>query len=83
MEDNNFLVFDELINYLDIKFMEVLEKVLINIDKIMFIVFYDRVFVLYICNYIIEIKDVKIREFDCNYDEYIISRNKKIFSREN
>ncbi|HID1127272.1 TPA: ABC-F type ribosomal protection protein CplR [Clostridioides difficile] len=82
LEDNNFLVFDEPTNYLDIKSMEALEKALINTDKTMLIVSHDRVFVSHICNYIIEIKDAKIREFDCNYDEYIINRNKKTPSRE-
>ncbi|HCQ5684963.1 TPA: ABC-F family ATP-binding cassette domain-containing protein [Clostridioides difficile] len=83
LEDNNFLVFDEPTNYLDIKSMEALEKALINTDKTMLIVSHDRVFVSHICNYIIEIKDSKIREFDCNYEEYIINRNKKTPSREN
>ncbi|HBG4729356.1 TPA: ABC-F family ATP-binding cassette domain-containing protein [Clostridioides difficile] len=83
LEDNNFLVFDEPTNYLDIKSMEALEKALINTDKTMLIVSHDRVFVSHICNYIIEIKDAKIREFDCNYEEYIINRNKKTPSREN
>ncbi|WP_246927704.1 ABC-F type ribosomal protection protein CplR [Clostridioides difficile] len=82
LEDNNFLIFDEPTNYLDIKSMEALEKALINADKTMLIVSHDRVFVSHICNYIIEIKDTKIREFDCNYDEYIINRNKKNPSRE-
>ncbi|HBF4284875.1 ABC-F type ribosomal protection protein CplR [Clostridioides difficile] len=83
LEDNNFLVFDEPTNYLDIKSMEALEKALINTDKTMLIVSHDRVFVSHICNYIIEIKDAKIREFDCNYEEYIINRNKKTTSRKN
>ncbi|WP_131042825.1 ABC-F type ribosomal protection protein CplR [Clostridioides difficile] len=82
LEDNNFLVFDEPTNYLDIKSMEALEKALINTDKTMLIVSHDRVFVSHICNYIIEIKDAKIREFDCSYEEYIINRNKKTPSRE-
>lgn len=82
LEDNNFLIFDEPTNYLDIKSMEALEKALINTDKTMLIVSHDRVFVSHICNYIIEIKDTKIREFDCNYDEYIIDRNTKNPSRE-
>ncbi|KPI50744.1 ABC transporter [Clostridioides difficile] len=82
LEDNNFLVFDEPTNYLDIKSMEALEKALINTDKTMLIVSHDRVFVSHICNYIIEIKDYKIREFDCNYDDYIINKNKKTPSRE-
>ncbi|MDI3114614.1 ABC-F type ribosomal protection protein [Clostridioides difficile] len=81
LEDNNFLVFDEPTNYLDIKSMEALEKALINTDKTMLIVSHDRVFVSHICKYIIEIKDAKIREFDCNYEEYIINRNKKTPSR--
>lgn len=83
LEDNNFLVFDEPTNYLDIKSMEALEKALINTDKTMLIVSHDRVFISHICNYIMEIKNNKIREFDCAYDEYIINRNKKTPSREN
>ncbi|MBY2477501.1 ABC-F type ribosomal protection protein [Clostridioides difficile] len=83
LEDNNFLVFDEPTNYLDIKSMEALEKALINTDKTMLIVSHDRVFTSHICNYIVEIKNTKIREFDCAYDEYTINRNKKTPSRDN
>ncbi|MFL8674456.1 ABC-F type ribosomal protection protein CplR [Clostridioides sp. GD02404] len=83
LEDNNFLVFDEPTNYLDIKSMEALEKALINTDKTILIVSHDRIFTSHICNYIMEIKNNKIREFDCSYDEYIINRNKKTPSREN
>lgn len=83
LEDNNFLVFDEPTNYLDIKSMEALEKALINTDKTMLIVSHDRVFTSHICNYIVEIKNTKIREFDCDYEEYTINRNKKNPSRDN
>ncbi|NMS90948.1 ABC-F type ribosomal protection protein [Clostridioides difficile] len=82
LEDNNFLVLDEPTNYLDIKSMEALEKALINTDKTMLIVSHDRVFTSHICNYIVEIKDNKIREFDCTYDEYIVNRNKRNPSRD-
>lgn len=82
LEDNNFLVFDEPTNYLDIKSMEALEKALINTDKTMLIVSHDRVFTSHICNYIVEIKNTKIREFDCDYEEYTINRNKKNPSRD-
>lgn len=82
LEDNNFLIFDEPTNYLDIKSMEALEKALINTDKTILIVSHDRVFTSHVCNYIVEIKNNKIREFDCAYDEYIINRNKKTPSRD-
>ncbi|MGO1041516.1 ABC-F type ribosomal protection protein CplR [Clostridioides difficile] len=82
LEDNNFLVLDEPTNYLDIKSMEALEKALINTDKTMLIVSHDRVFISHICDYFLEIKDKNIKEFDCNYNDYIISRNKKTPSRE-
>lgn len=83
LEDNNFLVFDEPTNYLDIKSIEALEMALINTDKTMLVVSHDRVFTSHICNYIVEIKNTKIREFDCDYDEYTINRNKKTPSRDN
>lgn len=82
LEDNNFLVLDEPTNYLDIKSMEALEQALLGTDKTILVVSHDRVFISKICNYVLEIEDKKIKEFDCNYTEFNISKNKRQPSRE-
>jgi len=74
--DNNLLILDEPTNYLDIKAMEELEKSLINTEKTVIIVCHDRKFIGNICDYIIEIKDKCIKEFDGSYNEYINEKNK-------
>ncbi len=74
--DNNLLILDEPTNYLDIKAMEELEKALINTEKTVIIVCHDRKFIGNICDYIIEIKDKCIKEFDGSYNEYINEKNK-------
>ena len=74
--DNNLLILDEPTNYLDIKAMEELEKALINTEKTVILVCHDRKFIGNICDYIIQIKDTSINEFDGNYEEYINEKNK-------
>ena len=76
LSDNNLLILDEPTNYLDIKAMEALEKALINTEKTVIIVCHDRKFIENICDYIIEIKDKCIKEFDGSYKEYIKEKNK-------
>ena len=81
--DNNLLILDEPTNYLDVKSMEALESALINTDKTVVLVSHDRKFISNICNYIIEIENRVIKEFDGSYKEYIDKRNKiKISKRE-
>lgn len=70
LEDNNLLILDEPTNYLDIISMEALEKSLISTDKTMLIVSHDRSFVNTVCNYIIEIKNKSINEFNGSFKEY-------------
>lgn len=82
ISDNNLLILDEPTNYLDIKAMEALEKALINTEKTVIIVCHDRKFIENLCDYIIEIKDKCITEFDGNYKEYIKEKSKpKILKR--
>lgn len=81
LSDNNLLILDEPTNYLDIKSMESLEKALVNTDKTMILVCHDREFVSKVCNYIIDIKDQCISEFDGSYDEYIAEKNKPKISK--
>ena len=71
LEDNNFLILDEPTNYLDIVSIKALEESLQNTDKTMLIVSHDRAFINTVCNYIIEIKNNKIEEFNGNYKQYI------------
>ena len=71
LEDNNFLILDEPTNYLDIVSLKALEESLQNTDKTMLIVSHDRAFINTVCNYIIEIKNNKIEEFNGNYKNYI------------
>jgi macrolide transport system ATP-binding/permease protein len=80
--DNNLLILDEPTNYLDIKAMEELEKALINTEKTVILVCHDRKFIGNICDYIIEIKDKCIKEFDCSYKHYINEKNKPKVSNE-
>ena len=82
LSDNNLLILDEPTNYLDIKAMEALEKVLINTEKTVIIVCHDRKFIGNICDYIIEINNKSIKEFDYSYKHYINEKNKPRVSNE-
>ena len=86
LEDNNFLILDEPTNYLDIVSLKALEQSLQNTDKTMLIVSHDRAFINTVCDYIIEIKNNKIEEFNGNYKKYIeykADSNIKSISKEN
>lgn len=86
LEDNNFLILDEPTNYLDIESIKALEESLQNTDKTMLIVSHDRAFINRVCNYIIEIKNNKIEEFNGNYKNYIehkANRNTKSSNKKN
>ena len=76
LSDNNLLILDEPTNYLDIKATEALEKALANTEKTMIMVCHDRKFIENICDYIVEIKDKSINEFDGRYEEYFKEKNK-------
>ncbi|MDR3593597.1 ABC-F type ribosomal protection protein CplR [Clostridium sp.] len=81
LSDNNLLILDEPTNYLDIKAMEALEKALINTGKTVIIVCHDRKFISNICDYIIEIKDKCLIEFDGSYKKYLSEINKPKISK--
>lgn len=78
LSNNNLLILDEPTNYLDIKTMEALEDALINTNKTVIVVSHDIRFLSNVCNYIIEIKDNKITEFEGKYADYMESLNKNI-----
>lgn len=71
LSDNNIIILDEPTNYLDIKCMQSLENALKNTNKTLLIVSHDRKFISNICDYILEIDNNKIIQFDGRYDEYI------------
>ena len=77
LSDNNLLILDEPTNYLDIKTMEALEDALINTNKTVILVSHDIRFLSNVCNYIIEIKDNKITEFEGKYSDYVESLNNR------
>lgn len=83
LSDNNILILDEPTNYLDIKSIEALENALVNTDKTIILVSHDIRFLSNICDYIIEIKEKKLQEFDGNYSSYLNHKNNdKIESHE-
>lgn len=76
LSDNNVLVLDEPTNYLDIEAMEALERALINTEKTVILVSHDRKFIENICDFIIEIKDKILKEYEGSYKNYINEKNK-------
>lgn len=76
LTDNNFLILDEPTNYLDIKALEALENALKNTNKTILLVSHDRSILNNVCNYVIEIENNKIKEYDLTYSEYINLKNK-------
>jgi len=69
--DNNVLVLDEPTNYLDIKSMEALETALMTTDKTVLIVSHDRKFISNVSDYILEIENETVKEFNGTYEEYL------------
>ena len=82
LTDNNFLILDEPTNYLDIKALEALENALKNTNKTILLVSHDRSILNNVCNYVIEIENNKIKEYDLTYSEYINIKNKPKESKE-
>ena len=76
LSNNNLLILDEPTNYLDIKTIEALENALINTNKTVLLVSHDIEFISNVCNYIIEIKDKEIHEFEGRYSDYIKNADK-------
>ena len=56
--------------------MQSLENALKNTNKTLLIVSHDRKFISNICDYILEIDNNKIIQFDGSYDEYINLKSK-------
>lgn len=82
LSDNNIIILDEPTNYLDIKCMQSLENALKNTNKTLLIVSHDRKFISNICDYILEIDNNKIIQFDGSYDEYINFKSNPKFDKD-
>lgn len=74
MENNNFFILDELINYLDIDSKEVLENVFIEFDGILFFVSYDCYFINCVVIKVFEIFDKGSIFYLGDYDYYFIKK---------
>lgn len=78
LEGGNFLVLDELINYLDLEVIIALGEVFFKFDGALICVSYDREFIDVYVNRIIELvlsfKGVLIIDFKGSYEEYLVSK---------
>lgn len=78
--DFNFLIFDEPTNFLDIRAIESLEKLLKSYDRPFIFVTHDEEFINNIANTLLIIKDNEVSTFKGNLLEY---KNKKMKSAKN
>ena len=73
--NTNFLILDEPTNHLDILSREAVEEALINFNGTILVVSHDRYFLDKIIHRVVEIKDMSINSYDCNFSEYWINFN--------
>ena len=71
MEAGNFLILDQPTNHLDLESITALNDALIAFDGVVVFSAHDHEFLSSIANRIFEIKDGKIIDRTCSYDEYI------------
>jgi len=69
-EDVNFLVLDEPTNHLDIASREWIEEALEDYGETLLFVSHDRYFISRFATRIWELKDGKISDFKCSYEQY-------------
>ncbi|WP_027634480.1 ribosomal protection-like ABC-F family protein [Clostridium hydrogeniformans] len=71
LSNSNFLILDEITNYMDIESKETIEEVLKEYKGNIIFVSHDRYFTSTIATKILEIKDLNTVLYPYNYDEYI------------
>ncbi|MEW8955137.1 ATP-binding cassette domain-containing protein, partial [Clostridium sp.] len=71
LSPSNFLILDEITNYMDIESKEAIEKVLTYYKGNVIFVSHDRYFTSKIATKILEIKNLKATLHPYNYEEYI------------
>lgn len=75
LSNGDVLLLDEPTNNLDIEAIEWLEKYLINFSKSIIMVSHDEVFLNNIVGKIFEMSNGKIKEYNLNYDDYLLQKN--------
>ena len=71
LEAGNFLILDQPTNHLDLESITALNDALISFDGVVVFSAHDHEFLSSIANRIFEIKDGKLIDRTCSYDEYI------------
>lgn len=71
MENNNFLILDELTNHLDIDSKEVLENALIDFDGTLLFVSHDRYFINRVATHVLELSENGSTLYLGDYDYYV------------
>lgn len=74
LEDNNLLLMDEPTNHLDVDAKESLEAALNQYDGSLMMVSHDRWFLDQTVNWILELKNGKLKMYKGNYSDYIAAR---------
>lgn len=74
MQKLNILIMDELINYLDMEFIELLNMVLELYQGMLIFVLYDCEFVSFLVICILEIILECVIDFSGNYEDYLCSK---------
>lgn len=70
-ENKNLIIADEPTSNLDSSSIEVLENMLEGYNGSLLLISHDREFLDYLCNYIVEIDDGKVKRYKGNYTDYI------------
>ncbi len=78
IERPDLLILDEPTNHLDTEMIEWLENYLKNTRTTLLMVTHDRYFLDNVCNFIIEIDDNKIYNYNGNYSYYLQKRQERI-----
>jgi len=74
LEENNLLLMDEPTNHLDVDAKESLEEALNQYDGSLMMISHDRWFLDQTVNWILELKNGKLKMYKGNYSDYIAAR---------
>lgn len=77
LTDNNILILDEPTNFLDMKYISWLGDYLCRLKCAYIVISHDKSFLNKISNKIIEIANRKLKVYECNYDAYVIEKERR------
>ena len=69
-KNNNFLIFDEPTNHIDINTKEILEDTILNYKGTVLMISHDRYFINKVATRIVNINNKKFINYLGNYDDY-------------